>query len=90
MTEHDQDHEPPSIPGALTADQQARVRKALASYACSFTTSEVAVSLGYARLYVLGFLRAEIACSVHFAGRVADVVGVDLAALLGLVPGGEP
>ncbi|MDC0747789.1 helix-turn-helix domain-containing protein [Polyangium mundeleinium] len=82
MTEHDHDQEPPSIPAILSAEQAARVRKALTAYATGKTRREVAKAIGFARMYICAFLRGEVPCSDVLASRIARAVGVDLVALV--------
>ncbi|MDI1447276.1 hypothetical protein [Polyangium sp. 6x1] len=82
MTEHDHDQAPESLPAVLSAEQAARVRKALASYLCRATAKEASDALGYAPKYVQAFLRAEIHCTLHFAASVASAISVDVDALV--------
>lgn len=85
--DHDQDKAPDSLPAVLSAEQAARVRKALAPYVAARTARESAKMLGFARMYVRAVLHGEIPCTLLFASRVARVLRVDLDTL---VRGGEP
>ncbi|MDC3986202.1 hypothetical protein [Polyangium jinanense] len=81
MTEHDQDKAPESLPAVLTAEQAARVRKALAPYVAGRGLWKASDAIGYAPMYVQAFLRGQIACTLHFATGVAHALDVDVEML---------